>query len=380
MYRFIYCFLLLAELIPAPAQETGTELFKKQKKNNRYDAGAPIISPVLIPAYTPEMGFLFTGGCLVTFKTKRNNSYLTHSSLPVILALNTHKDFMVYTTFSSYWFDNRLLINIDALYQNKVDNYWGIGMIKGQTINKDSLTTEYHNKSFRLNPAFVINIIDHFFAGIKVDINKMNATALADLMIEDEYITKNGANISNTGIGLAIYYDSRDVSSYPYKEVYLNLDGLFYDESFSGDYNYQIICLDYRQYQSIIRNGSLLAWQIKSRLGFNDVPWNDMSHPGSVYDLKGYYTGQFRDKSMIYVLLEYRHTFNRRYSDELSRHGLVYWIGGGSVFPDLKSVDKAILSTGLGYRFELQPRINLQIDIGFGTEYVGIYLGFNESF
>jgi outer membrane protein assembly factor BamA len=287
---------------------------------------------------------------------------------------------MVYTTFSSYWFDNRLLINIDAEYLNKVDNYWGVGMIKGQTINKGSLTTEYHNKSFRLNSVFIIKIIDHFFAGIKADINKMNATALADLMLEDEYITKNGTNISNTGIGLAIYYDSRDVSSYPYKGVYLYLDGLFYDESFSGDYNYQAICLDYRQYQSIIRNGSLLAWQIKSRLGFNDVPWNDMSHPGSVYDLPGYYTGQFRDKSMMYVLLEYRHTFNQRYSDELSRHGLVYWIGGGSVFPDMKSIDKAILSTGLGYRFELQPRKNLQINIGFGTEYIGIYLGFNESF
>jgi hypothetical protein len=35
---------------------------------------------------------------------------------------------------------------------------------------------------------------------------------------------------------------------------------------------------------------------------------------------------------------------------------------------------------GLGYRFELQPRSNVRIDIGFGRNSSGIYFNFTEAF
>lgn len=35
---------------------------------------------------------------------------------------------------------------------------------------------------------------------------------------------------------------------------------------------------------------------------------------------------------------------------------------------------------GLGYRFALQPRINLRIDAGFGRDSFGFYLNITEAF
>ena len=35
---------------------------------------------------------------------------------------------------------------------------------------------------------------------------------------------------------------------------------------------------------------------------------------------------------------------------------------------------------GLGYRLTVQPRMNLRIDYGFGTESQGFYFNFNEAF
>jgi hypothetical protein len=35
---------------------------------------------------------------------------------------------------------------------------------------------------------------------------------------------------------------------------------------------------------------------------------------------------------------------------------------------------------GLGYRFEVQPRMNLRIDFGFGPDAFGVYFDFTEAF
>jgi hypothetical protein len=83
---------------------------------------------------------------------------------------------------------------------------------------------------------------------------------------------------------------------------------------------------------------------------------------------------------MTFLLVEYRHTFFTRSSNEPSRHGIVFWIGGGTVYSAPQEIKKIVPNTGIGYRYELQPRMNLRIDLGFGTESMGVYLGFNEAF
>ena len=67
-------------------------------------------------------------------------------------------------------------------------------------------------------------------------------------------------------------------------------------------------------------------------------------------------------------------------SGEISKHGMVAWLGTGTIGPDPGQFDRWIPNIGFGYRFEVQPRMNLRIDIGIGRETSGFYFNFNEAF
>jgi hypothetical protein len=380
IFRKALILTFLISITPVFPQESETSFFKNEKKNDKYNAGAPILSSMVLPAYSPEMGFFITGGGLLSFKTKRNNDYLSHSILPIMAGINKTGNFYLSSNFNSYWLDDRLNIFIAGYYQRRIDHYWGIGISSGKTVTKSDSTTRYENKSYKYDPSLSVKLIKHLYLGLKADFTKTTATQLSDLMLEDQSILKYGPKVKNTGLGIMVFYDSRDVPTNPYKGMYINIEELFYSKSLSGDYNYKILGFNYRQYLPLIRKGSIIALQLNTKLGFGNIPWTDMQKLGTPNDLRGYFWGQYRDKSSLIFQLEYRHTFSIDDSENLSKHGFVFWIGGGTVFPDLNHINELLFSTGAGYRYEIQPRKNIRVDIGFGTEYVGIYVGYNESF
>ena len=82
---------------------------------------------------------------------------------------------------------------------------------------------------------------------------------------------------------------------------------------------------------------------------------------------------------MIFFLGEYRHMFEKS-SGGLSKHGMVAWMGRGSIATDPSGFENWLRNFGFGYRFEVQPRMNLRVDIGIGKETSGFYFNFNEAF
>ena len=64
----------------------------------------------------------------------------------------------------------------------------------------------------------------------------------------------------------------------------------------------------------------------------------------------------------------------------MSKHGVVAWLGVGSIGTDPSEFKNWLPNAGLGYRFEVQPRMNVRVDIGFGRETSGFYFNFNEAF
>ena len=93
--------------------------------------------------------------------------------------------------------------------------------------------------------------------------------------------------------------------------------------------------------------------------------------------------GRYRDKDMQYNIVEYRYQIkgNNPFTDyNMSRHGVVGWIGMGSVGKDIGRLLHWLPNYGFGYRFEVHPRMNLRLDIGFGNDSNGIYVNFNEAF
>jgi hypothetical protein len=104
-----------------------------------------------------------------------------------------------------------------------------------------------------------------------------------------------------------------------------------------------------------------------------------MSQPGTPFDLRGYRWGQYRDQSMVYFLAEYRHMFLKA-NGEVGNHGFVLWTGAGSIGKTAKDFYGWLPNFGIGYRLQVQPRMNLRIDFGFGTNSTGFYFNFNEAY
>jgi hypothetical protein len=82
---------------------------------------------------------------------------------------------------------------------------------------------------------------------------------------------------------------------------------------------------------------------------------------------------------MLYALAEYRHMFMKR-NNTRSKSGAVVWVGTGSVMEDVTQMDKWIFNYGIGYRLEVQPRMNVRFDYGFGKDSGGLYFNFTEAF
>ena len=60
-----------------------------------------------------------------------------------------------------------------------------------------------------------------------------------------------------------------------------------------------------------------MALQLRGRFGFDDMPYGEMSQPGTPFDLRGYSWGRYRDFAMVFALAEYRHMFLKKNKETL---------------------------------------------------------------
>ncbi|GLB47706.1 hypothetical protein Y10_00740 [Neptunitalea sp. Y10] len=358
---------------------------KKKKKEQAIKDGKLIITPLAGPAYTPELKFTLGGGGILSWRNSKTNDSLPRSSMPVMLAFSTTGATTLSFRPTTYWNNDKLRINGDYWFKAMPDNYWGIGYENGYNIKQSDSTTEYFRTWYQIRTDVLFKAKPNFYIGAYTDVNYTKGKDETDMIKADEnYIGFNDRPF-NVGFGPEFIYDSRDVPVNAYKGLYLNFLAAFYDDVWGSDNSYQMYILDYRQYKSVgSRSGQVIAWQMKSRLAFGELPYGEMSQIGTPMDLRGYTWGRYRDKSMFYFLAEYRHKFLKADGTE-SKSGMVGWIGAGTVF-DLERSEAYnnqalwLPNYGIGYRLEVQPRMNVRIDFGIGRETAGFYFNFNEAF
>lgn len=373
----------------APNSKTNKQIIKEEKKAakdsiriQKVAEGKGLISPLVVPGYTPELGALLAIGGLWSFKTDKSDDLIQRSSVPFTFSLTTTGAIVVQARPTTFWLKDKLRITGEFWYKNMPDNYWGIGYENALTTPQSDSTTSYQREWFWIMPQFLYQFKANYFLGLNVDYNYTKGSDPSVGVASDpNYIEFNNKPL-NSGLGLILRYDSRDVPVNAWSGMYLDLTSTFYSTAFGGDNTYQTFTLDYRQYKQIGKPGQTLAWQIKSRIGVGDLPFGEMGQLGNPFDLRGYIWGRYRDKDLFYILPEYRHTFYKK-DGEISKHGMVAWVGTGTVwdFETTNSQDLRWLPNfGLGYRLELQPRMNLRVDVGIGRETSGIYFNFNEAF
>lgn len=349
------------------------------RKQYKIDHGKWMVMPLAGPAYTPEMGGVLAAGIMTSFKTNPDDSLIQRSSLPIMFGGSTTGAVFFSSVLSSYWLEDKMRIYGDFWFKDMPDNYWGVGYQSGRDTPKGDSTTAYQRAWYWINPRILWQFEPRKFVGLNIDVNNTAATDVNPLMAEDETFLKYGEENFNVGFGAILRYDSRDIPVNAWGGTYFDFMATVYSKAFGGDNDYQVYMADFRKYFRIKREGRTLAWQVKGRFGVNDVPYAEMSQLGTPFDLRGYTWGRYRDNSMIFSILEYRHMFAKRNGD-VSPHGVVLWAGTGSIASNARDFEYWLPNFGFGYRFEVQPRMNLRLDYGFGLETTGFYFNFNEAF
>ena len=141
-------------------------------------------------------------------------------------------------------------------------------------------------------------------------------------------------------------------------------------ENILEDDNFYRLEIDYRQYKTVGKR-KVIAWTAQSKNVFGDVPLTQYILTGTPFDLRGYYMGQYRDKSSHVVMAEYRQMINTDKSTWLKRMlnhvGFVAWTGCGFMGPTPGKIEGVLPNYGVGLRIEVQPRMNVRLDLGKNT-------------
>lgn len=332
------------------------------------------------PSYTPDFGLLIGGSALMTFKMNPTDSTQLRSVVPVAIALMFNGGLNLFTKPQLFFKGDRFRIFGTFSYKNTQENFYGIGYGTNKDYVRSDTTSQYRYSGIQVNPWFLFRLGEsNFFAGPQVDINYDKITKPAKALYDPNnsldpahsYLNAGGnadgySNFSS-GIGFLLTYDTRDLPANAYKGMYLDFRGMMYQRFLGSDNNFYRLELDYRQYKTLGYR-RVLAWTAQSKNVFGDVPLNKYALSGTPFDLRGYYMGQYRDKSSHVVMAEFRQMINTDKSTWVKRMlnhvGYVAWAGCGFMGPNPGKIEGVLPNLGVGLRIEVQPRMNVRLDLG----------------
>ena len=328
------------------------------------------------PGYTPDYGFVIGGSALFTFSTKPSDSTLKRSVLPVAFGYMFNGGGSAFIRPQLFFNKDKLRIFGVISFNNTLENYFGVGYGINSSKSRVKDSTQYRSIGYDINPIFLFRFKETpLYIGTSLSINSSSMNEVSDGVLHDKDYIAQGGNESgltymSIGLGLNLTYDTRDVPSNAYSGLLLEASSTFYTKEMGSTNAYTIYTLTYKQFKKLKFMGKrrVLAWMLDGRFSAGDIPLTQLSMLGSAFDLRGYYMGQFRDKNSVTALMEYRHMFNM--GDETwmrrmtSKMGFVVWGGFGTINPDKYIRSNVLPNFGLGFRIEVQPRMNFRVDIG----------------
>jgi len=383
---FVLLLMLVSQVTLAQNEQENMPVIHKKDSSvvGEVDLKKIRFTPFLAPSVSPEVGVMLVGGGLISFKIDRTNKFVQPSSIPFSFGYSTNGSANLNIRPSLFFKNDKNRVVGDIWMKNMPDNYWGVGYDAAEEPSEPDSTTSYRRNWWQVYLKYSHQFRKNFFGGVLFDYNQTDATSLNSTMKQDPYVVEFGDEIKNWSLGLLLQYDSRDLTINAYDGLFLELSSNFYSSKAFTKPTYQILVLDYRQYEQIKRPGRTLAWQVKTRIANDGVPWTEMSQLGSPFDLRGYFWGRYRDKDMLFGIMEYRHMFMRKTprknGEMMSRFGFTTWLATGTVANNFTEMTNWLPNAGLGFRFEVQKRMNARLDYGIGNDTSAFYISFNEAF
>ncbi len=368
-----------------------TKLSKKELRKQRLAKRNLHYNILGGPSYSPDFGLLVGGSALMTFRMNPKDTTMRRSVVPAALAFMFNGGLNVMVKPQLFFKNDRFRIFGQFSYKNTQENFYGVGYSTNKHYERSDSTSRYQYSGIQINPWFLFRIGDSdWFIGPQIDLNYDEMKDPAKYLVEESSYKAAGGDANgyknfSSGLGILITYDSRDLPANPYKGLYLDFRGMIYQKFLGSDNNFYRFEIDYRQYQTVgLRK--VLAWTVQTKNVFGNVPLNKYVLSGTPFDLRGYYMGQYRDKSSHVMLAEYRQMFNtdqENWIKKVIHHlGFVAWGGCGFMGGNPGKIEGVLPNCGLGLRIEVQPRMNVRLD--FGRNFINkqnlFYFNMTEAF
>ena len=263
---------------------------------------------------------------------------------------------------------DRYRIDYTVYFYSFPTKFWGIGYDMGNDGGNESDMMRWQAQA---KASFLFRIAPKLYLGPTASFDFVRGYDFD----RPELIEGMDQKTLNFGLGLSLVYDSRDVTTNPHRGFYVNLSQCFRPRFLGNDYAFSTTEMIADAYAKAWK-GATVAADLRGTLNFGNPSWGMMAQLGGPYSMRGYYQGRYRDKHKVEAQVELRqHVWKR--------HGVVAWVGAGTVFDKFSSMrfDHILPNFGVGYRWEFKKNVNVRLDYGFGKSgQSGFMFNINEAF
>jgi hypothetical protein len=323
------------------------------------------------PFYNPEMGLGVGVAAIGLYKPKNAEKDTQLSTLTLHGFLTTSGAFGIGADNNTFFADDSYRFVFSGALISMPTAYWGIGYNNAiDNANKE----DYTRRGVVFQPRVMVRVRPNIYVGGGYDFEYDDATQLQRGANSALATDPHGTRVLSSGLTAHFSYDTRDFLPNPYQGQALLLNGTVYRRAIGSDSDFESLEITYDKYFRM-RERDVLAFDIYGKFNWGDVPWSMMSKLGDNRRMRGYFTGQYRDKAMLTAQVEYRWHI-------VGRQGMVFWAGTGAIAPNPGALTSAhwLPNLGVGYRFEFKPRVNVRFDVGVGSNTKGVYFQINEAF
>ncbi|MEK6479663.1 BamA/TamA family outer membrane protein [Catalinimonas sp. 4WD22] len=277
-------------------------------------------------------------------------------------------DHALYSDRSEWFFLGRLR------YQRFPLLYYGIG-----PDTPEEELAQVDANSLVVRERVLRKITGSLYMGVELDFQRLGNVDFIPVQEEPFPLPTGNAGSTNMGIGIGLVYDDRH-NVLNVREGFFGETGfLHYAGAWGSDFSFTQYFLDARYYYPVNRS-QVLAYQLYGVSMNGEVPFNQLALMGGESLMRGYYTGRYRDKTLLATQVEYRFLpfpFSRRW-------GAAAFLSAGGVAPEPREINLGdwVVAGGAGVRFLLFPTkdIYTRLDVAFTEEGVGYYFFIGEAF
>lgn len=321
-------------------------------------------------AYDPESAWEFGFVTGISVKPKDSTMYYRPSSASTYFSYSTNNWLRAKLSLQ-YFSANGFYTKIISRFMNTPDTFWGIG-------NDDIpiVTSEFTLRNFEFNLQLGKSIKNILYLGINSDISLVNTLEITDSVLNKSIPGYFGG--TSIGFGPFIRIDTRDNVNYPHKGILIDWGTVFYNSFFKNDYTMQMYTLKFSTFSRLLSD-LILCTNTSLAVVNGEVPFYKMPQLAGNSYLRGISNRyKYIDDNCFYIQTELRKQL-------WWRLGGVAFAGVGNNFSDWNDDILHPLKwiCGVGGRFSIAPqeRLNLRLDIGFGSNSDhGVYMSISEAF